>query len=60
MYISGVFGAPLEELQEKGGVGGQLQVFSGVGVSWSSTHLAPHDNEVAGVSGVELCQTRPE
>ena len=30
MYISGVFGAPLEELQEKGGVGGQLQVFSGV------------------------------
>ena len=31
--ISGVFGAPFEELQEKLGVGPQLQVFSGVRVA---------------------------
>jgi len=32
MYIKGVFRAPLEELQEKHGVGLQLHIFFGVGV----------------------------
>jgi len=33
MSISSVFGAPLEELQEKHEVSPQLQGFSGVGVA---------------------------
>ena len=41
MYIIGVFGAPFEELQEKGGVEPQLQVFFGVGVAGAG-HVSHH------------------
>ena len=41
MYIIGVFGAPFEELQEKGGVEPQLQVFFGVGVARAG-HVSHH------------------
>ena len=32
IYITSVFGVPIEELQEKHGVAAQLHVFAGVGV----------------------------
>ena len=47
MYITSIFKAPFEELQEKVGLTPQLQVFYGVGIDGAGCVLARHIGGVA-------------